>query len=110
MPPASWVSPRQGMVSYKGELWNYAFHGAGLSFFGKKTGVDIGVAYCREGQICVTHYDIWRYQQTSVDKIASVYDSEDHHLNLFNELVSLGYLVEKDPLLAGDDRTYILGK
>ena len=32
-PPAGWVHPRKGKLTYNKQVWEYFFHGGGLSFF-----------------------------------------------------------------------------
>jgi len=32
LPPAAWIEPRKGNITIDDSVWEYSFHGAGLSF------------------------------------------------------------------------------
>src|SRR5262249_45347019 len=50
LPPAAWVDPRGGIIEYKGDHWEFAFHGQGVSFFNCKTNQDVSIEYTIKGE------------------------------------------------------------
>jgi hypothetical protein len=53
-PPAMWVDKRNGTINVRGEEWNYAFHGQGVSFSNPHDGCKVSVEYTMNGELGIT--------------------------------------------------------
>lgn len=108
LPPAAWVQPRRGNVQFNNELWEFAFHGAALSFMNPQTKQEVIVEYSRLGQIGITEWAARCYCDTSAIPELSSQELAQQHLHLFEKLIQHKYLVEVPSLLPHGDKTYIL--
>ena len=106
--PAAWVDPRKGIIEYKSEKWEFAFHGQGISFFNCETNQEVSVEYTATGELGITKWTVQVYLEsikTTWPLLQSLMEQHDH---LFDELVRLGYLREIPPRLPFDDQTFVL--
>lgn len=110
LPPSAWVEPRKGKIKHNdNEEWEFAFHGAGLSFRNIQNGQDVSLEYTRNGNWGITNYTFMMYLKTHNERGVDTLTLLDAHSKHFDELVSQGYLVKADPLFIQDDQTFMLG-
>ena len=111
-PPAAWVHPRKGFVVLAGVSWEYAFHGAGLSFFHRQTRQDISIEFTESGDLGITKSttkivfdDLKALGKNTID-FTEQYDV------LFEDAVQLAYLYPVPPLFGqgNDEQTYLFAK
>jgi hypothetical protein len=109
IPPSGWVEPRKGTIELYGDIWEFAFHGAGLSFFHNQTRQDISLEYTNTGEHGITEWTTQVYIKTLPSSASYIQDLLAQHANLFNQLVKLGYLRKTIPFLGEgvDDETFI---
>lgn len=110
-PPAAWVYPPRGQIEYDNQIWEYFFHGGGLSFFyNQSPRRDVSVEFSREGHVAFTAYTFQCYLETvSLFKDKPIHRKILHQLkNILEKLRELDYVVPVTPILIQDDQTFIL--
>ncbi len=109
IPPSAWITPRKGITKLDGEIWEYAFHGAGLSFFHHQTHHDISIEFTASGELGVTQWTTKMFFDTSPSKTPEVKQLLAQNHKLFNQAVALGYLIKATPLLGEgfDNQTFV---
>ena len=108
LPPAAWVQPQKGQIELDA-IWEFAFHGAGLSFVNPQTNQDISIEYTQTGELGMTHWTVKSYLQTLPATSSQLTNVLAEHDNLFAQTIHLGYLTKAPPFLGEgkDDQTYI---
>jgi len=102
-PPTNWVQPRTGWIMFDDVVWEYGFHGAGLSFFNSLTRHDVSIEYTRTGEFGITDWTLGAYFYNLTLPLQGKY------LDFFTKAITDGYLIEKPPLLGQDidEQTYV---
>lgn len=109
IPPSAWVTPRKGSIKLDEEIWEFAFHGAGLSFFHSETHHDISIEITTLGELGITRWTTQLFLDTFPSKTTNIKILLNQHIELFNQAIALGYLVKAVPLLGEgvDDQTFV---
>jgi hypothetical protein len=110
LPPSGWVEPRKGVIEINGDIWEFAFHGAGLSFFHSQTHQDVSIEYTKTGELGITQWTMQVYLETLPSNVSYIHDLLAQHTNLFEQVISLGYLTKVPPLFGegSDDQTFVV--
>lgn|SRR5262249_36104063 len=108
LPPALWLEPNTGTITWKGEHWEYLFHGQGVSFIRSKDKWDISVEYTIDGEIGITCWNIGLFlrglsSEPAIDHIL-LSDNE----TLFDQCIRLRHIIERSPRLGSDSDTFVL--
>lgn len=108
LPPAAWVQPREGSIKYQSVIWEFLFHGSGLSFTNIKTRQEISIEYTQAGTLGITRWTIQLYLKTLPGETLNANRLLAEHVSLFDEAERSKYLIKVPPLF-GDgnaDQTY----
>lgn len=109
LPPSGWVEPRKGMLELGKDMWEFAYHGAGLSFFHGHTHHEVSIEYTKTGELGVTQWTTQMYIETLPMEESRIRDLLTQHTDAFEQLTLLGYLKRVSPLLGEDidDQTFV---
>lgn len=110
LPPSGWVEPRKGAVKLGKNTWEFAFHGAGLSFFHSRTHHEVSLEYTKTGELGITQWTTQMYIETlPTEEKSSIQVLLTQHVESFEQLTLLGYLNKRPPLLGdgSDDQTFV---
>jgi hypothetical protein len=113
LPPDSWVEPSIGQIEYDNGKWKFNFHGMGLSF-NQGENIDnlrdVSIEFSAQGKIAVTEWTTGLFFKTNCQALPQYQEFLDKKQGLFQQAVENGYLISIEPLLPGDDQTYVFGE
>jgi hypothetical protein len=107
-PPVAWVAPRKGHIEIAGVMWNYFFHGAGLTFAHPSSALDVSVEFARTGDAAITEWTFRCYVESLDSAPANAAEMLPFLDLLFLYAVSQQMIRPVPPLLDGDEQTYVL--
>ncbi len=113
LPPHSWVQPAAGQIKANGEVWEFKFHGMGLSFgYGDSVDnwKDVSIEFSKQGKIAVTEWTTLLFFKTNCQGLPEYQEIYAAKKDLFLQAIENNYLIPIEPLLTGDDQTYDFGE
>ena len=113
LPPHSWVEPPEGQIKFNKEVWEYKFHGMGLSFgHGDSVGnwKDVSIEFSRQGKIAVTEWTTYLFFKTNYRDLPDYQVLLNKQKDFFMEAIRNDYLLPVEPLLVNDDQAYDFSK
>jgi len=107
-PPVAWVAPRKGQIEVQRVLWNYFFHGAGLTFAHPSSSLDVSIEFARTGDAAMTEWTFRCYLESLDSAPSSAIEMLPFLDLLFTYAVAQQIIRPVPPILDGDEQTYVL--